>query len=63
MLPLPPACLLLLVDLLACLPCMCHPGTPRANKAVSAEVPSGSPAPLAREDYSVVQQHVDFWDL
>eukprot|EP00775_Hariotina_reticulata_P012865 gene12865-12991_t len=48
------------VNLDKCLP---HPGTPRANKAVSAEVPSGSPAHLAREDYSVVQQHVDFWDF
>jgi hypothetical protein len=29
---------------------------PRANKAVSRERPEGSPASLAREDYSVMQQ-------
>lgn len=39
-----------------------HPGLPRVNKAVSAESPNGSPAHLAREDHSVMQQHVDFFD-
>ncbi|KIZ07200.1 hypothetical protein MNEG_0751 [Monoraphidium neglectum] len=35
-----------------------EPGVPRANKAVSRERPEGSPASLAREDYS----HVAFFD-
>eukprot|EP00882_Tetradesmus_deserticola_P000354 GHRQ01000390.1.p1 GENE.GHRQ01000390.1~~GHRQ01000390.1.p1 ORF type:complete len:244 (+),score=101.33 GHRQ01000390.1:151-882(+) len=39
-----------------------HPGAPRANKAISVEKPNGSPAHLAREDYSVMQQHVAFFD-
>jgi hypothetical protein len=37
-------------------------GVPRANKAVSVETPNGSPAHLAREDYTVMQQHVAFFD-
>jgi peroxygenase len=39
-----------------------QPGIPRANKAISAENISGSPASLAREDYTVLQQHCDFFD-
>eukprot|EP00879_Flechtneria_rotunda_P028503 GHRR01030626.1.p1 GENE.GHRR01030626.1~~GHRR01030626.1.p1 ORF type:complete len:149 (-),score=21.49 GHRR01030626.1:195-641(-) len=39
-----------------------HPGVPRANKAVSKENPNGSPANLAREDHTVMQQHADFFD-
>lgn len=39
-----------------------QPGVARANKAISTECPSGSPAHLAREDYTVIQQHVDFFD-
>lgn len=38
------------------------PGVPRANKAISKEHPEGSPPSLAREDYTVLQQHVAFFD-
>jgi hypothetical protein len=41
---------------------LCCAGVPRANKAVSVEAPDGSPAHLAREDYTVMQQHVAFFD-
>lgn len=37
-----------------------NPGLPRANKAVSAEKPSGGRSP---SDRSVLQQHVDFFDF
>lgn len=37
-----------------------NPGMPRANKAVSAEVPDGSPE--SPENRTVLQQHVMFWD-
>ncbi|EIE19761.1 Caleosin-domain-containing protein [Coccomyxa subellipsoidea C-169] len=39
---------------------MPNPGLPRANKAVSAEKPSGGPSP---QDRTVLQQHVDFFDF
>lgn len=35
---------------------------PRANKAISKEMPGGSPDALSRPDYTVLQQHVAFWD-
>ncbi|KAK3290200.1 Caleosin related protein-domain-containing protein [Chaetomium fimeti] len=40
------------------------PGIARANLAVSAEVPDGSPTSkgAAMRDYTVLQQHVLFWD-
>ena len=41
---------------------LCRPttGMPRANKAVSKEMPDGSPNVPA--DMTVLQQHVRFWD-
>lgn len=39
-----------------------QPGVPRANKAISAENLKGSSPSLAREDYTVLQQHCDFFD-
>jgi hypothetical protein len=41
-----------------------HPnkGVPRANQAVSREKPDGSAPALARGDYTVMQQHVAFFD-
>eukprot|EP00878_Enallax_costatus_P000393 GHUV01000479.1.p1 GENE.GHUV01000479.1~~GHUV01000479.1.p1 ORF type:complete len:246 (+),score=62.41 GHUV01000479.1:254-991(+) len=39
-----------------------QPGIPRANKAISAENLNGSAAHLAREDYTVMMQHCDFFD-
>lgn len=39
-----------------------QPGLPRANVAVSTQVPEGSSPALARRDYSVIQQHVAFFD-
>jgi hypothetical protein len=52
----------LLLLLCALLSLRLRAGVPRANKAVSVETPNGSPAHLAREDYTVMQQHVAFFD-
>jgi hypothetical protein len=30
--------------------------------AVSKEKPNGSPSKYAREDYTVLMQHIAFWD-
>lgn len=37
-------------------------GLPRANVAASAEKPEGSDPSIARRDYTVLQQHVAFFD-
>lgn len=37
-----------------------NPGLPRANKAVTADAPLGSEG--TKENYTVMQQHVDFFD-
>jgi hypothetical protein len=38
------------------------PGVPRANKAVSKEKPQGSDSKYSRDDQTVLQQHVAFFD-
>lgn len=44
------------------LACPLYTGVPRANKAVTKEKPQGSDSKYSRDDLTVLQQHVAFFD-